>query len=302
VEKQNSLRTQRSKNAMWNVYFRTMLCITILLLFTLNLSAVEFSLKLGGGLSHMKLESVNRSILDWVAWQKKNAQVQRRWEYLGGKITELHQSFDFDGEFFVAVNSLLSLGLSIGFIYGEITTRDTELTIERYGTQYLYTYPTKVNAYPVIFSSYLNLPVFNWLKFYFKGGAGIVWAKYFNSEGRRLNQEGSNFNYPTSQKASSRGNIYKGGLGILFHTDSGIDFFLEGSYRRSKITGFQGENKDNIKGTLFTYEEYDPIIEIWQTKINIQADKPAGEFIRSVEESKIDLSGFSVKTGIIIKF
>ena len=302
MEKQSSHKNKKEQTTMPNVYFRALLSIIILLLFTLNLSAVEFSLKLGGGLSHMKLESVNSSILDWVAWQKKNAQVQRRWDYLGGKITELHQSFDFDGEFFVAVNSLLSIGLSIGFIYGEITTRDTELTIERFGTQYLYTFPTKVNAYPVIFSGYLNLPVFNWLKFYLKGGTGIVWAKYFNSEGRKLNQEGANFNYPTSQKASSRGTIYKGGLGVLFHTNSGIDFFLEGSYRQSKITGFQGENKDNLKGTLFTYEEYDPVIEIWQTKITIQADKPAGEYIRSVEESEIDLSGFSVKTGIIIKF
>lgn len=282
--------------------FKAGLVITLTLLFTLNLSAVEFSLKLAGGLSYMKLDSVNRSILDWVAWQKKNAQEQRRWEFLGGKVTELHLSFDFDGELIAEVNSWLSLGISLGFIYGEITNRDTELTIERFGNQYLYTFPTKVNAYPLIFSSYLSLPVFNWLKFYLKGGAGVVWAKYFNSEGRKLNQEGANFNYPLSQKASSRGNIYKAGLGILFHTSSGIDFFLEGSYRRSKITGFQGENKDNIKGTLFTYEEYDPTIDIWQTKINILADEPTGEFIRSVEESKIDLSGFSFKTGIIIKF
>lgn len=287
---------------MRNSFVKAALLIIVLSLFILNLSAVEFSLKLAGGLSHMKLDSVNRSILDWVAWQKKNAQEQKRWEFLGGKVTELHQSFDFDGEVLLAVNSWLSMGISIGFIYGEITNRDTELTIDRSGNQYLYTFPTKVNAYPFIFSGYFNLPVFNWLKFYINGGAGLVWAKYFNSEGRKLNQEGTNFNYPISQKASSRGNVLKGGIGVLFHTYSGIDFFLEGSYRLSKITGFQGENKDNIRGTLFTYEEYDPNIDIWQTKINILADKPAGEFIRSVEESEIDLSGFSFKTGIIIKF
>ncbi|HDT11930.1 MAG TPA: hypothetical protein ENN58_04250 [bacterium] len=176
------------------------------------------------------------------------------------------------------------------------------MTIERIENQYLYTFPTKVNAYPVILSGYLTFSIINRLKFYMKGGAGIVWAKFFNSEGRKLIQEGTTYNYPTSQNASSRGSIYRAGTGVLFRTDSGIDFFLEGSFRRSKIRGFQGESKDNIKGKLYTYEEYDPSIDLWQTKINIQGKKPSGDIYRSVKESEIDLSGFSFKTGIIIKF
>jgi len=287
---------------MQNVYLKSGLCALIILLFTFNLSAVEFHLKLAGGLSHMNLESVNKSILDWVAWQKKNAEENSKWAFLGGKTTELHQSFDFEGEFLISLNSLLSLGISAGFIYGEITNQDTQLTIERFGNQNLYTFPNKVNAFPIILSGYLTFPIISWLKFYVKGGAGIVWAKYFNSEGRKLIKEGTNFVYPTSQKASSRGSIYRGSLGVLFHTESGIDFFIEGSLRRSKITGFQGENKENITGKLYTYEEYDAIIDIWQTKINIHAIKPTGDSIRSVEETEIDISGFSFKTGIIIKF
>lgn len=287
---------------MRKTHLRSGFCATFLLLLTLNLSAIDISLKLAGGLSHMKLDSVNKSILDWVAWQKKNAETQKKWAYLGGKITELHQSFDFEGEILLSFNSLLSLGISAGFIYGDISNEDTQLTIERNEKQYLYTFPNKVNAYPIILSGYLNFPIIKRLKVYIKGGAGILWAKFFNSEGRKLIEEGTNYNYPTSQEASSKGTIYRGGIGFFFQTDSGIDFFIEGSLRRSKIKGFQGENKENITGKLYTYEEYDPAYDIWQTKINIQSDTPTGDFIRSVRDTEIDLGGFSFKTGIIIKF
>lgn len=287
---------------MGKAYLRSGLCTIMLFLFTFNLSAIDFSLKLAGGLSHMRLDSVNQSILDWVAWQKKNAETQNRWNYLGGKITELHQSFDFEGEILLSLNTLFSLGISAGFIYGEITNDDTQLTIERLGNQYLYTFPTKVNAYPIILSGYFNFPIIKWLKAYIKGGAGILWAKFFNSEGRKLIKEGATYNYPTSQEASSRGAIYTGAIGVFIQTEAGIDFFLEGSLRRSKIKGFQGENKNNVIGKLYTYEEYAPLIDIWQTKINIHSASPVGESIRSAGETEIDLGGLSFKTGIIIKF
>jgi hypothetical protein len=55
-------------------------------------------------------------------------------------------------------------------------------------------------------------------------------------------------------------------------------------------------------GTLFAFEEYIPDSDFWQAKLGVWPEAPAGSGFRSVREAVIDLSGFSVKMGIVLKF
>jgi len=137
-------------------------------------------------------------------------------------------------------------------------------------------------------------------KLYFKGGPGWLWAKYVNWDGKRR-LPSTTYKY-SSTIANGKGISIGGGLGLCVEIDSYLSLYLEGEVNRAKISGFKGELEDGETGTLYYFEEYDPDLNYWQAKFQILAEEPKGDEFRSIKEAEIDLSGFSLKIGVIIKF
>ena len=128
-----------------------------------------------------------------------------------------------------------------------------------------------------------------------------MWAKYFEKDGnKKTDAEG--YSYPQWISSSAQGQIYLLGLGVVFETEAGIRFFVEGTWRTASITGFSGENKQEETGALNYVEEYESSYELWQAKYLISLEPPSGENYREIQQATIDFSGFSVKIGLIIKF
>ena len=144
-------------------------------------------------------------------------------------------------------------------------------------------------------------PLSQLLRVYIRGGAGYLWATYVERESRR-NVTTEKYSYPSFIQASGRDTAVLLALGLLFEAEPGIRFFVEGSWRQAKVSGFTGEDKIGTTGTLYFVEEYDPDLEYWQRKYVISPEAPSGENYRSIKEAEVDFGGLSIKLGIMIRF
>jgi hypothetical protein len=262
---------------------------------------VEFSLKIAGGVSFMSPQEVSSVLQSWEEYWITRAELTNNWNYLNGQVSNLKLGFDFELELIFNFTPRLAIGLSSGYIFSDVNEEATTLTIEKVLGTIDHVKPTKISAIPLLFSGYYIQPIDSSLSLFFRAGGGPIWAKYFERDGNK-NIDNENYSYPQSISASAQGQIYLLGLGIAYETESGIRFFLEGTWRKATITGFTGENKQQETGALNYLEEYESSYELWQAKYQIFAEPPIGENYRDVKQGTIDFSGYSVKIGLIIKF
>lgn len=287
-----------------NIIQKKILHISLFLVIFVHFTyGMELSIKFSGGLNYSKMANINRVLQDWVVFKERFADINKHWIFVEGDIPEFHSSYDFDGELIFSLTSHLALGLSGGYIYGELGEDDTEVTMKEAVSEssFLDIRPTKVNAFPLTVSGYYLFTVMKKITFYLKGGGGLIWAKHIVREGWKP-VLGESYNYFFTQNTSARSSILLGGFGIMYEVESGMRFFIEGIARSSKINGFRGENSNGQTGTLFFFEEYNSDLDFWQAKNQILSQMPMGENIRSAQEATVDLSGFAVKIGLIIQF
>jgi len=277
------------------------LFLLITLFFIPHTYAVDISIKFSGGRSFFNLQSINRLMDDWVVWKEKDTEAHADWTYIGGNVSELRSGFDFAAEILVAVTSRITVGIGAGYIYSELIEDKTALTIERVVGTFLDVKPIKISALPFTISGFYFFPLSSSLRLYVMGGAGTIWGKYIEREGRRLTTK-DNFNYQSFQRTSGRGSIVLAGFGFEYAFEPGMRIFFEGFGRMCQISDFQGENNQEETGTLYYFEEYIQDFEIWQAKNQIKAAAPSGENYRSVQKATVDLSGLSIRIGLVIKF
>jgi hypothetical protein len=263
--------------------------------------SMEFSLKVAGGVSFVNPQEVNFVLQNWEEYWMTRAESTSTWEYLGGQVSTLKLGWDFEVELIFNFTPRLAIGLSSGYIFSEVGEGATTLTIEKVLGTFEHIKPTKISGIPLIFSGYYIQPLNSAFSLFLRAGGGPLWAKYFEKDGNRK-LENENYGYPQWISSSAQGQIYLMGLGIVFETDAGIRFFMEGTWKKASITGFSGENKQEVTGPLTYVEEYLPNFELWQAKYDIYAEPPSGENYREINQGTVDFSGFSLKIGLIIKF
>lgn len=280
---------------------KCLLVLFILFIFSSMCFSIDMKFKFSGGLSRLNLRDINKSLKDWNEGLRLEATNTNNWSFIGGEVSDFHSAYDFEGELMIFVASNLSTSLATGYIYGEIDQKGTELFIERPVGMYTYIRPTKASAIPLVLNLYYFYPVQKKLHVFLKGGSGILWARYVEREGRKL-ETAEKFSYPILQTTSATGQLFLGSIGVTYNFEPGMSFFVESSYRFAKISGFQGENKEGESGTLFYFEEYNPDFNFWQAKNLLLTEDPSGENFRSVQKAVVDFSGFSIKIGFMINF
>lgn len=284
---------------------KTVFLLVFLVIFLSGLSyTVEVNLKFSGGLSFLQSDEINRVLVDWKAWEEKNAENKPTWSYLGGDVQQFSSGFDFEGEILLSFHPRFMVSVGSGFFYGEVKPDKTELSIQRPAGEFSYIHPYTLRAIPITFSGYYLQPLSGMIKVFIKAGAGIVWAKYFEKAGSKNidNVAVKRYTYSLDQSSTARSPLFTGGGGVFFETEPGINFFVEGSFRWAQISGFKAQNSDSHSGDLYYLEEYDSDLDLWQAKFLVFSDKPESESIRAVKKATIDLSGFSIKIGIMIRF
>lgn len=275
----------------------------LVLIFVCGISALGMDLdfKLSGGYSYLVLNDINSGVADWIEWRKREAEANKNWQYLGQEVGNLHSGIHLEGELLFSFSDRFGVSLGTGYVYSDIGEKEVEVLVQKVSGTTSQIITTTASAYPLVLSGYYFLPLKTRLRFYLRGGGGIVWAKYVHREAKKA-ETSARYNYFQLNRASATGPIFLGSIGIIYETEVGVRFFLEGLVRMAKIQGFSGENQLEEKGRLYYFEEYHPELDFWQKKNEVRTEMPSGENIRSVSETVVDFSGFSVKIGFIVRF
>lgn len=284
-----------------NFFRNSVLILMLLFSFGIPARGLDLDFKLSGGYAWINAGDVNRGLESWAEWRKREAEEDKNWLFLEQNVKSLHSGIHMEGEFLISFSPRFGISLGGGYIYGDLKEKQIEVEIQRVAGPFSQVYPVTLSAYPVVLSAYYFFPLGNDFQLYIRGGAGIAWAKYVGREAKKFESAGK-YNYFRLDRASAQSPVFQGGVGIVFKTEIGVRFFCEVLGRSARIDGFSGENQAEETGMLYYFEEYIPDLDLWLTKNEIRAEKPAGENFRSVSEAVVDFSGISVKIGFIIRF
>jgi opacity protein-like surface antigen len=264
-------------------------------------SGLDIRMKLSSGLWRMRLAEVNTALDGWRDGLKSTADASPNMQFVSGDPARLRLGLDFEAELVLSLSRWIKLGLSAGYGYGSLDEEATLLVIDQAGTLYQRGRPTKVSAYPLLAIGYFNVPLGEKLNAYLRGGVGTINARYVSREAQK--KEGDErFTFPVYDNASSGRLTYLGGLGLSYSFDQSLGFFVEADARSARVERLTGENRLEEKGTLYAYEEYLPLSGYWRPTMHVLPEAPSGGAVRNVREAVVDLSGYSVKIGLFLKF
>jgi hypothetical protein len=281
-------------------FFAAVLFIA-LLSFPLFSHGLDLYLRFSPGLQRIDPKEVNMAVAAWADELKHRADFYPNLKYESGDVSSLRLGVAFEAELLVSLSSRLALGLSGGYAYADIKEENTLLSITWDNILYNHARPTKISAYPIVLSGYIFFPIGAKLKFYVRGGAGTLQARYIAREALKKEEE-TRFFYTTSETAKAGRTAFLGGLGFNYNLDPAFGFFFEATAMSARVEGFSGENALGQTGTLYSYEEYLPDVDFWQAKMGLQPEAPSGANFRNVREATVDFSGFSIKMGLLLKF
>jgi opacity protein-like surface antigen len=194
----------------------------------------------------------------------------------------------------------LGLSISAGYTIASLEEKQTLLSISQGGILRDYARPTKISALPVLVSAYVFVPLGQKFSGYLRGGLGILQATYVVRESNKL-AEADRFVYPLYDSGKARRLGYVGGLGLTYKFDRSLGFFVEVAIRSARVSGFEGEDKQGVKGRFYAYEEYRSDIDFWQPQTRIFPEAPGGGDVRNVREATVDFSGYSARIGLFLK-
>ncbi|MCX7975157.1 MAG: hypothetical protein N3B16_11785 [Candidatus Aminicenantes bacterium] len=263
-------------------------------------STYELSLYWSTGFNFASFSLVNRSLSSWVEKWRQEAQLQK-WQVEDFPLASLKYGYEMEAGLQLALNARLTLAICTGFLYFELNEKRTSITIKKENSLFIYAHPVKATAQPMGINLIYFFPITNNLRFFLKGGGGLLFARYIDREANRQVKD-QRFVYPGYQNAKASSKYFLSGFGLAFNPEMASTFFIEANYRLAKVTGFEGVNKAGQQGPLEYYEDYLPSLDFWQARLVIITTKPDPEFSRNRQKSVIDFSGFSVKIGLSVKF
>jgi hypothetical protein len=276
------------------------LCAVIFLLPSTS-RGLDIQLRLSSGLWQMNLGEVNAALTGWQEGLKQAADIDPNKQFVSGDIGRLRLGVEFEAELVFSFSRWIKLGLSAGYAYGSFNEEATLLTIEQAGTLFERARPTKVSAYPLLISGYFNIPLGQKFNVYLRTGVGAIRAGYVSREAQKKVAD-PRFTYPVYDNAKAGGLTYLGGLGLSYSFDQSLGFFIEAAARFARLDGFTGEDRLEQKGILYSYEEYLPQAGFWQPTMHILPEEPGGANVRNIREAMVDLGGYSIKIGLLLKF
>ncbi len=281
---------------------RAIVILATVLLFSAPTSfCLDFLFRLSSGLGWLKADEVNLALTGWQEGWKRQAELGQNIDLESENFRSLHLGIDFEAELLFSFSRWLGLSVSAGYVYASLDETRTLLSVNQEGILTDYARPTKVSAYPVLFSAYVFIPLGQKLSAFLRGGLGTMQARYVVREARK-EAGAERYAYPVYDNAKASGPSYLGGFGLSYALDRSLGFFLEATFRSAKVSGFEGEDKLGVKGRLYAYEEYRSDIDFWQPRMALHPEEPGGGGFRNVREATVDFSGYSAKIGLFLKF
>jgi len=264
--------------------------------------SIGFGLKFYGGRSYVLASDINdelQATTDY--WNDRGVEVD-------GEFDPLNTGMEFGGEFIVYFTPHLGIGLGAGYI--QVKSESTVNNIW-FGYSYQDTANPEVTAIPLTLSAHFGLPLGKGINFIAHAGLGYYLGTF--SWNYSYDSEFDDFNENWEGKSNALG--LHGGLGLEFNFSSKIALVVEGFGRYAKLNGLVGDYtlEESFFGyqgqasiedaTLWYYEWRSSLTEKYYPTIEFDKEMPEeASFIQNIREGEVDLTGFSIRMGIKIRF
>jgi opacity protein-like surface antigen len=260
---------------------------------------IEFSLKLYGGMNYLLASDINNHLqatTDY--WNDRGVDVN-------GEFEPLQMGIDFGGEFII--NLTPHIGIALGGSYIQASSKSTVNNVW-FGYSYQDTANPKITAVSLTLSTHFNFPLGKRFNFTAHGGLGYYLGTFSWNYG--YDSEFDDIEENWEGKANALG--FQGGLGLELNFSSGIALVVEGFGRYAKLKGLKGdyffeqtnqEQESIDDATLWYYEWGSSLTGNYYPTIKFDDEKPEEtSSIKNVREGEVNLTGFSVRLGIKIRF
>ena len=215
-----------------------------------------------------------------------------------GDIKPLDLSYIFGAEISFSLSNVFFVGIGADYLFRE---RESRVEFQNSSSIDSLTTRPKIKAIPVRLTLYCYPVHF----FYIKTGLEYFFTEcsYFY----RIKEDDIFKDWTGEAKARDVGIV--GGFGFVQEIVPHLDFFMEATGRYARINNFEGKT-DYKESTGLTYTE-EGILYIYEGKTSeeksypllfIREKKPTEAGVSDVQNAMIDLSGFSIKAGIRIRF
>jgi opacity protein-like surface antigen len=225
-----------------------------------------------------------------------------------GNLENPKWGLDFEAELIFSLSRNFGVGIGVGYLK---RSKDSslEMALDPLGRATINWEP-EFSLIPITLSSYYSFPISSKMNTFLKAGIGYYFVKV-SLRGREEYESffGMSGWEEEEGEAKDNGVGFHGGLGFEYNMTGSIALYAEGMGRYLKIKDWQFEGTTTYSsgvlessGTVWYTEELLEPLGKYYPGLQILEQKPFGPNYRNVRKAAIDLSGFSFRVGIRIRF
>ena len=284
---------------------KSFFCVFFFLIATALAYPLEFSLKIGGGLTFINGDDYNKGIVgihDYLADTSLS---------LSGAYKEMKNAPSFQGELIIRISPNIRIGVGGGYYQaGQESTEES-----RWGSPATYwddksTFKPKLTVIPLFLNIHYALPISSKLGLDLFAGPSLLITKFDFSED--YSSTWYNWSYQTTFVSKSTAFGFQGGLGLDLEISSHLGFFLDGSYRYAKVGEVKGDWTQKGTSDFGPYEDIGSNYSLWYfedkengkiyPRLLFMENAPEAAEYSNVKKAVLNLSGITVVGGLKIRF
>ncbi len=265
----------------------------------------RLSFRLYGGFNYLSAKDVNTGAEGYFG-------LLRLYEAEGATVTggynPLHSGYDFGGDLVFQITSKFGVGVGIGYLR---SSRNSLAELTDIGGTVTLTESAAIKAMPIRLGVFLSLPVARRLSLTADAGAVYYAGLKFDSSNRLDFNDGSwvDFSFHGERSNLSDNLGFQGDLGLEYKLSRTLGFFVEAAGRYARFKTFDQATETvtpsdgtptSLDGKLYIMDEMLMIGHLLMFVVS--PTPPVPDLDVTFREPKIDLSGFSLQTGIRIRF
>ena len=265
----------------------------------------KLSIRLYGGYGHIAAGDVNDGA-DYYFEILEIYSAQGFGTVTGG-YKPLHGGYDFGADLIYQITPRIGLGLGAGFMrnsshsLGNWTYVDDDVDI---------TVDSTLSAIPIRLGVFFTVPVGGRLNLTADVGAAYYLGLKLDATQRLDFADASWMEMSVGSTEAGSSNIgFHGSLGFEYKLSQMMGLFVEAAGRYAKLSNFDavtgiqnssGGGGDTTDGKLYIATQTDPDFPV--SGFTIEETPPVDDEFTTYREPKVDLSGFSLRAGIRIRF
>jgi len=263
---------------------------------------IGLSVKLSGGLSYFGSGDIDRGTSGF--FDSAANSLSAAGYLLDKRKNPFHTGIEASGDIIYSISSRIGIGLGVDYIYATVNNLLIVMGKELPTEEQISSSP-KINAVPIRLGLFFKFPLHRLFSISLCGGPSLYLTEYSYALNTLWEDMTS-----ISQEAKAKSFGFHGGIGVEVNLNRRAVFFIEGLGRYAKISNFEGEEKtiefvfeEKYVGNYIATKEKGKLYYMEDGQypyLAICKEEPSG--FKNMRKATFDLSGVSLRAGLIIKF